>query len=321
MRISVVIPAYNAAKYLCRALDSVMVQEVAPAEVIVVDDGSTDSTAEIARAHPLRPRLIRLRNSGVSTARNRGMEAATGDYIALLDADDEWRPGHLAALRDAVAQHPDAVLLWAGITHRFADGAAAEAGTLPDSNAKARAYAEPGDGARVIGAGAYEQMLYGNFISPSACLFKRDRPLAFDAGLKLGEDLVFFLELMARGKAVFVDAEHVIIHRDGSNASVTIDRAKHPLLVERQIQALQCIQRLPAVEGNPNRAAIMRRRLAKAYRDQVYYASFLGVRKTLKAMRTGWTARQIGVMLDAVFVAKNLLRAARNSSVLRRPTP
>ena len=88
MKISVVIPAYNAARFLPRCLKSVFAQTLQPEEVIVVDDGSTDSTAEVAEA--LGARVINRRNGGLSAARNTGIKGASSEWIALLDADDLW---------------------------------------------------------------------------------------------------------------------------------------------------------------------------------------------------------------------------------------
>ncbi|HEX7972169.1 MAG TPA: glycosyltransferase family A protein [Thiobacillus sp.] len=87
-RFSVVIPAYNAAATLARAIESVRAQSWPAHEIIVVDDGSTDATAEVARRFGDAVRLIRQQNSGVSVARNAGAAAATGDWLAFLDADD-----------------------------------------------------------------------------------------------------------------------------------------------------------------------------------------------------------------------------------------
>lgn len=88
--VSVVIPAYNAAKYLPEALDSVFQQTYAPIEVIVVDDGSTDNTASLLVEYGTRIKLICKPNGGIGSARNAGMRAATGSMIAFLDADDIW---------------------------------------------------------------------------------------------------------------------------------------------------------------------------------------------------------------------------------------
>jgi len=90
MTISVVIPAYNAAEYIGRAIDSVLAQTRRPDEIIVVDDGSTDDTASIVETYGSQVRLIRQENTGVSAARNTGIDAATGEWIAFLDGDDEW---------------------------------------------------------------------------------------------------------------------------------------------------------------------------------------------------------------------------------------
>lgn len=88
--VSAVIPAYNAAPFLREAIESVLAQSYPSMECIVVDDGSTDWTAEIARGFGDRVRLITQDNSGVSAARNRGVAEARGDLVAFLDADDRW---------------------------------------------------------------------------------------------------------------------------------------------------------------------------------------------------------------------------------------
>ncbi len=95
--IAVVIPAYNRAATLRRCLDSVVGQTVSPSEVIVVDDGSDDGTADIARAYgDMGVRCIQLpHNAGAQAARNRGIAESTAEWIAFLDSDDEWLPGKL----------------------------------------------------------------------------------------------------------------------------------------------------------------------------------------------------------------------------------
>jgi len=92
MKISIIIPAYNAGATLREALDSVQAQNHAPHEIIVVDDGSTDDTADIARAYEkvLPLVLVQQANAGLGAARNTGMDKATGGAWAFLDADDVW---------------------------------------------------------------------------------------------------------------------------------------------------------------------------------------------------------------------------------------
>ena len=108
--ISVVIPTYNLATYLPRAIDSVLAQTRAPDEIIVVDDGSTDDTPQTVRPYLDRIRFIRQQNAGASVARNTAIEAAKGEWIAFLDGDDELLPGHLKLLSDLLARNP--ALVW-----------------------------------------------------------------------------------------------------------------------------------------------------------------------------------------------------------------
>src|SRR6476469_10004419 len=98
--VSVVIPAYNAERFLGEAIESVLAQGYAHFELIVVDDGSSDRTAEVARSFGDRVRTIEQENSGVSAARNAGTRAAGGELLAFLDADDRWSPGWLERMVD-----------------------------------------------------------------------------------------------------------------------------------------------------------------------------------------------------------------------------
>jgi glycosyltransferase involved in cell wall biosynthesis len=109
-KISVVIPAYNAGKYIARTIDSVLAQTLPACEIIVVDDGSTDNTAEILANYESKVTCIRQDNAGASVARNTGITAATGEWIAFLDADDEWLPQKLQSQTDNLKGNSD--LVW-----------------------------------------------------------------------------------------------------------------------------------------------------------------------------------------------------------------
>lgn len=110
--ISVVIPLYNKANYIERALRSVQCQNRALCrEIVVVDDGSTDGSAEVVDglyAGDDRIKLLRQSNAGVSAARNAGIERASGEYVALLDADDQWQPWFLDEISGLIAAFPEA---------------------------------------------------------------------------------------------------------------------------------------------------------------------------------------------------------------------
>jgi glycosyltransferase involved in cell wall biosynthesis len=93
--VSIVLPTYNRYRFVCRAIDSVLDQNYRAYELIVVDDGSTDATADRLASYDDRVTVIKQSNKGVSAARNAGIRAATGEFIALLDSDDMWLPQKL----------------------------------------------------------------------------------------------------------------------------------------------------------------------------------------------------------------------------------
>lgn len=105
-RVSVVIPAFNAERFLAAAIDSVLAQSVDDLEVLVVDDGSTDATPVLAREYGPPVKHLRQDNAGVSVARNRGIAESRAPYVAFLDADDTWLPGKLETQLTALERQP-----------------------------------------------------------------------------------------------------------------------------------------------------------------------------------------------------------------------
>jgi glycosyltransferase involved in cell wall biosynthesis len=106
---SVIIPTYNRARFVSKAIDSVVRQTGATFEIIVIDDGSTDDTSDVLRRYGNAITVLRQENAGVSAARNAGIEASRGAWIAFLDSDDEWRPGYLLRQAEHSRSHPHAV--------------------------------------------------------------------------------------------------------------------------------------------------------------------------------------------------------------------
>jgi hypothetical protein len=104
--ISVIVPAYNEERYIAEALDAVLAQTDPPLEVIVVDDGSTDGTVEVARSYSDRISLIQQENRGCPGAFDTGFRKAAGDFVALCPADDIWEPRKLEWQREALAGNP-----------------------------------------------------------------------------------------------------------------------------------------------------------------------------------------------------------------------
>jgi glycosyltransferase involved in cell wall biosynthesis len=108
MKITCVIPVYNAGRYLAESLDSVLAQDWPLHEIIVVDDGSTDNGKDIIGGYASPVRMVEQSHSGEAAARNRGIREATGDVIAFQDADDVWPQGRLRGLAEALARMPHA---------------------------------------------------------------------------------------------------------------------------------------------------------------------------------------------------------------------
>jgi glycosyltransferase involved in cell wall biosynthesis len=121
--VSVVIPAYNAEPFLEDCIRSILAQTHPVQEIILVDDGSTDRTREIASSFGGPVRVLQQRQGGPARARNLGATEATGEWIAFLDADDMWQPDKIALQLDAFERIPDAVLCYTGLLALKLDGA------------------------------------------------------------------------------------------------------------------------------------------------------------------------------------------------------
>ncbi len=104
--VSCIVPAFNCARFLGEALDSIYAQTYRPIEVIVVDDGSTDDSADVAARYGQRLILVRQENGGPGAARNAGFRRAKGELIACLDADDHWHPRRIEAGVEALRREP-----------------------------------------------------------------------------------------------------------------------------------------------------------------------------------------------------------------------
>jgi glycosyltransferase involved in cell wall biosynthesis len=146
--ISVIIPLYNKAGYVVRAIRSALRQEPPPAEILIVDDGSTDEGPALIEQLPEFPRLrlVRQQNGGEGAARNRGLAEMRGDLAAFLDADDEWAPGHLRNLLELAAACPAAGLLATGYRAVYGRGVQVETAIEGDRPVQLRDYFETARG-------------------------------------------------------------------------------------------------------------------------------------------------------------------------------
>jgi glycosyltransferase involved in cell wall biosynthesis len=233
MKVSVLIPTYNRRDYVVAAIESVLSQDFTDYEVIVVDDGSTDGTADLLRPYATTVRLIRTANQGPARARNVGMQAARGDYIAYLDSDDLYYPyklGIQAALLDAF---PDVGLVYTEFSGFSDDGfwdechlrryhaSAYERGGLEyrqiftehrplrDTFAADRLAALERWSDRAVYVGnIYDQYLFNTVVFTNSMMFRRS--LLAQAGLQqkrfgMFHDLEFALRLCREAPTAFID--------------------------------------------------------------------------------------------------------------------
>jgi glycosyltransferase involved in cell wall biosynthesis len=175
--VSVLIPAYNSAKYIKRSIDSVLNQTVLPSEIIVIDDGSTDETAAIANSYGGIVRVIsKGRNCGQSAARNFGIQNAIGEWIAFLDSDDEWEPKkHQMALALVQLHKTD----WCMVARR----------EIHNNHDKSNSDSLTGD---MICENYFSLVLQGKGCAPSSTMVRKSvfaRVGGFNEVLTTGEDL------------------------------------------------------------------------------------------------------------------------------------
>jgi len=209
--ISVVVPAYNNAAHLSEALRSILGQSRTPTEIIVVDDASTDGTAEALKPFAGQVKVIRLdKNSGgPARPRNTGLRVATGDFLALFDADDRMLPESLALRAAFLAAHPDIPFVFGNF--RNFTGAGPQAGFLDDhTDFQAMAKEPLGDNRyRLRAADAFETLIGDNFIGTPGVMFRRsllDAVGFFDETLTHCDDIEFWTRVARRFNLGYVDA-------------------------------------------------------------------------------------------------------------------
>ncbi len=229
--VSVIIPTYNRARLLGRAIESVLAQTYEPIEVIVADDGSTDDTADVVTRFGPRVRCERQANAGVSAARNLGLRRARGEFIAFLDSDDAWLPWKVAAQVALLRRRPEIGMVWTDMTavdgegrvraarylrtmytaHRDVDIAdvcksTARLGTVwPDAPADLTAQA-------VYVGEIYPYMLLGNLVHTSTVLLRRtwaQQVGGFDEARRTGEDYGYHFQTTALGPVALIDAPSI----------------------------------------------------------------------------------------------------------------
>ncbi len=194
-RLSVIVPAWNAARYIADAIGSVLAEGPAVSEIIVVDDGSTDDTCAIAAALPKVAIVVQARR-GIAAARNLGVRSSHGDRLAFIDADDLWTAGRLAVQLAALEANPDAIVLGHSDEFVSPDLDAAEQQTLRPKPGRSAGFLA---GAMIMQRTTFERVGF------------------FDEALPVGEVIAWFQHATTLGIAQLVLPELVLsrrLHRD-----------------------------------------------------------------------------------------------------------
>lgn len=217
MTLSIIIPSYNSAEFIESCLESVRAFDDKSLEVVVIDDGSTDQSKSIIESfvfEKARLRIISQPNAGVSAARNAGLDACTGDYVAFVDADDRIEATVIPSLSEALDQtHPDLLVLNSlgdkGLKYSFPDGID-ESANYSAAEVSAMDYARG---------------------SVCGVLFKRqflqDKGIRFIPGFTHGEDSLFMAECLSKLDAIrFLSIDFYLVTEHPSSASHNFTAAR-----------------------------------------------------------------------------------------------
>ena len=305
MKVSIVIPVYNGANYLAEAIDSAVVQ--ADAEVLVVDDGSTDATPSIARSYGDRVRYIAKPNGGVSSALNRGIAEMRGDYFCWLSHDDRYLPDKTSRQLAFFDAHPEAKIV--SCDFEIIDGE----GRVVDT------YRAPRSAVR-SGFELLETWVFGCALMIHRSCF--DVP--FNESNRTTQDLEMWMHLVSRQAIHWVPEvlcqlrEHA---QQGSRTESRYGRDKDELFA-RTIERYDIAFFDPAATTPPARAAAYRRLAEDAMRRASWGGARLALARAWRARPSAWLAmaRALGPRgLTRVRTARGFV-LGKTGNALRRLT-
>lgn len=225
MRFSVIIPLYNKAPYVSKAIESVLTQTFTNYELLVVDDGSKDESASVA-AKSIEGRrncqLIQQENAGVSVARNKGVDASHGDFICFLDADDWWEPTFLEEMDKFVSEFPDAGIY--GTNYIIVN-------ETRHKTRVAMVGVEPGfEKGYIDYCQVYAKTMYMPLWTGAVCVPRRvfDEMCGFPRGIKLGEDFLLWIRVVLKYKVAFLNKPLSNYNQDVDGENRGVGRLHEP---------------------------------------------------------------------------------------------
>lgn len=218
MKISAVIPAYNSAGFIADAIHSILGQTCPVDEIIVVDDGSSDETGRIVSGLPGNIRYHKQSNQGPSAARNQGIKMAQGDWIAFLDADDQWTPNKIEKQLATLERYPELHLIAGDMAEIDTGNQLLTASVLAKHRLLQGFQALQG---RPV-PNALAALISKNFIPTGTVLVRRDTVLAaglFNESIRFGEDLELWAKIAARHPMTCLPDILMLRRQHGNNAT------------------------------------------------------------------------------------------------------
>jgi glycosyltransferase involved in cell wall biosynthesis len=270
--VSVVIPAYNAARFIGTAIDSALAQSYRPSEIIIIDDGSHDNTRSVVEKYNGIVKFIYQVNAGPAAARNRGIREASCEWIAFLDSDDYWDSEHLELLVKNADSNRDAALVYCG--KKWVD----EHGTLIQNSFEQTQFPS---------GWIFNDMFQANYISTtSVVLVRRDIVLklgGFNETLRIAEDYDLWLRIAAISPICGVQSYTLNYRRHDSNLTLQSVRQCKSDLIVLDNAATMVQKGLVAAQNMPEQIDI-RKRMKQSYTDAAIGMFYLGSFKDLRSL-------------------------------------
>ncbi len=330
--VSVVIAAFNAADTLEQTIESVLAQSRVGfrIEIVIVDDGSTDSTWELLKGHAGHVRAVRQPNSGIGAARNRGMREARGDFIALLDADDLCDPARLQIQLAYLLEHPT-MLLCSTDFSSFDSSGVLEVSSIGSYYSRCHAryggvrarYQEhdrlimpiaacglpAGSVVECHSGRVFEQMAQGSFIHPGTSMFRRsalDLAGNFDLNIRIACEWEWLARVTREGSVGYIDLPLLAYRRSAGQVSSSPDMNLDSLHVAKMLH-----QRYPQLRLND--PAAVRRQFGNLELQAAYALAPVHRRKAFALLLSSLLRRRV---CDAVSL-RTLLRIVLPTPAMR----
>jgi len=283
-RVSVIIPVHNGAEFVGRAIESVLAQTYDAVEIVAVDDGSTDESADVVRGFAGRVTLVSQSNLGVSRARNAGVNASSGTLVAFLDQDDWWRPSKVE-LQVARFSDPEVGLVHTNVAH-FDEDARTYVGRLTAESISAA----------LVGR-TFDRLVLGNGIYNSSVMLRRDLfervgGLNVDMPGNTVQDYDLWLRLSRVCAFAYVPEEVTVFRIHGQQG--TWKRAK---MLRAELEVLARIVGPESLLADPARRRRIAALLDELAREEILSGDRPAARATIRRlMRTRPTARSVALV-------------------------